>query len=183
MFSLFRKDKPVAVEEPVVDKPSVSDVPLRCAIDTISQPSSHMGSEAAEVCGLFEDTQKTSCQAVEDVNDGVDTIVATLHQLSQAAQTIAKIALQTRLVAFNASVEAQRAGETGRGLDGVADAVKDLVARVESSSKEIVSTVDELDSHIDVLSRGIRVVDDEKSRHGGFPCALVEVQSGRSQRS
>ena len=46
--------------------------------------------------------RRGTSKAVEDVNDGVTAIVATLRQVSQAAQTITKIALQTRLVAFNA---------------------------------------------------------------------------------
>jgi methyl-accepting chemotaxis protein len=117
-------------------------------------------------------------RAVEDVNDGVGAIVSTLRQVSQAAQTITKIALQTRLVAFNASVEAKRAGEAGRGFGVVADAVKDLAAKVESSSKEIMSTVGELDSRIDALSREIRVADDEEAKQGGFHRALADVQTG-----
>jgi len=117
-------------------------------------------------------------RAVEDVNDGVTAIVSTLRQVSQAAQTITKIALQTRLVAFNASVEAKRAGEAGRGFGVVADAVKDLAAKVESSSKEIMSTVGELDSRIDALSREIRVDATQEAQQGGFHRALADVQSG-----
>jgi methyl-accepting chemotaxis protein len=116
-------------------------------------------------------------KAVEDVGDGVTAIVATLRQVSQAAQTITKIALQTRLVAFNASVEAKRAGEAGRGFGVVADAVKDLAAKVETSSKEIMSTVGELDQRIDALSREIRV-EDETDKQGGFHRALADVQNG-----
>jgi len=115
--------------------------------------------------------------AVEDVSEGVSAIVATLRQVSQAAQTITKIALQTRLVAFNASVEAKRAGEAGRGFGVVADAVKDLAAKVESSSKEIMSTVGELDSRIEALSREIRV-DESRDGKGGFHRALADVQNG-----
>ena len=116
-------------------------------------------------------------RAVEDVGTEVTGIVSTLRQVSQAAQTITKIALQTRLVAFNASVEARRAGEAGRGFGVVADAVKDLAAKVESSSKEIMSTVGELDSRIDALSREIRV-EEGKEGEGGFHRALADVQSG-----
>jgi methyl-accepting chemotaxis protein len=116
-------------------------------------------------------------KAVEDVGTEVGGIVATLRQVSQAAGTITQIALQTRLVAFNASVEAKRAGEAGRGFGVVADAVKDLAAKVESSSKEIMSTVGELDSRIDALSREIRVQEGSE-KQGGFHRALGDVQSG-----
>ena len=117
-------------------------------------------------------------KAVEDVGSEVGGIVSTLRQVSQAAGTITQIALQTRLVAFNASVEAKRAGEAGRGFGVVADAVKDLAAKVESSSKEIMSTVGELDARIEALSREIRVQEVQQAQEGGFHRALADVQSG-----
>ena len=117
-------------------------------------------------------------KAVEDVGTEVGGIVSTLRQVSQAAGTITQIALQTRLVAFNASVEAKRAGEAGRGFGVVADAVKDLAAKVESSSKEIMSTVGDLDARIDALSREIRVQEGQQQKQGGFHKALADVQSG-----
>jgi len=116
-------------------------------------------------------------KAVEDVGTEVGGIVSTLRHVSQAAGTITQIALQTRLVAFNASVEAKRAGEAGRGFGVVADAVKDLAAKVESSSKEIMSMVGELDARIEALSREIRVQEGQ-AKQGGFHRALADVQSG-----
>lgn len=91
--------------------------------------------------------------AVQGVGTEVGGVVETLRQVSQAAGQITQIALQTRLVAFNASVEAKRAGEAGRGFGVVADAVKDLAAQVEQSSKQITGTVAQLDARIAALAR------------------------------
>src|SRR5262245_34076620 len=96
--------------------------------------------------------------AVESVGREVGGIVQTLHQVSDAAGQITQIALQTRLVAFNASVEAKRAGEAGRGFGVVADAVKDLAAKVEKSSKAIMGTVGDLDRRIDALALEIQTL-------------------------
>ena len=76
-----------------------------------------------------------------------------MRDVAGAAESITQIALQTRLVAFNASVEAKRAGDAGRGFGVVADAVKDLAGKVEFSSKEIMRTVGVLDKRIDALAR------------------------------
>lgn len=92
-------------------------------------------------------------EAVQGVGTEVGGVVETLRQVSQAAGQITQIALQTRLVAFNASVEAKRAGEAGRGFGVVADAVKDLAAQVEQSSKQIMGTVAQLDTRIAGLAR------------------------------
>lgn len=115
--------------------------------------------------------------AVQQVGDGVGGIVATLRQVAGAAGTITQIALQTRLVAFNASVEAKRAGEAGRGFGVVADAVKDLAAKVEASSKDIMTTVGELNSRIAALSAEIQAPEG-KQADGAFHRALADLQGG-----
>ncbi|MGN6830898.1 methyl-accepting chemotaxis protein [Paucibacter sp. M5-1] len=91
--------------------------------------------------------------ALAGVGAEVGGIVQTLRDVSDAAGQITQIALQTRLVAFNASVEAKRAGEAGRGFGVVADAVKDLAGRVEASSKSIIGSIAALDARIDAFSR------------------------------
>lgn len=116
-------------------------------------------------------------KAVEAVGEEVGGIVGSLRQVSEAADTITQIALQTRLVAFNASVEAKRAGDAGRGFGVVADAVKDLAAKVEQSSKQILGTVAELDSRIAALSREIQL-QENAAQQGAFQRAVADVQDG-----
>lgn len=118
-------------------------------------------------------------QAVEGVGEEVGGIVDTLRNVASAAGEITQIALQTRLVAFNASVEAKRAGDAGRGFGVVADAVRELAGKVESSSKAIMSTVGELDSRIDALSREIRSQSTAKAaEQGAFQRALADLETG-----
>lgn len=114
-------------------------------------------------------------QAVQAVGDEVGGIVDTLREVGAAAQQITQVALQTRLVAFNASVEAKRAGEAGRGFGVVADAVKDLAARVEASSKAIMGTMGQLDTRIAALAREIQA-GREGAEAGAVHKALAEVQ-------
>lgn len=118
-------------------------------------------------------------EAVQVVGAEVGGIVDTLKQVSEAAAQITQIALQTRLVAFNASVEAKRAGDAGRGFGVVADAVKDLAAKVEESSKQIMGTVGQLDRRIDALAREIRRQPDAAAdAAGAVHRALATVEQG-----
>jgi methyl-accepting chemotaxis protein len=129
------------------------------AVLALTQQLQQVGESQAGISVETEAALKAVAQvgdAVHGVGQEVGGIVTTLREVSQAAREITKIALQTRLVAFNASVEAKRAGEAGRGFSVVADAVKDLAARVESSSKEIMGTVGQLDSRVGVLEREVR---------------------------
>lgn len=114
--------------------------------------------------------------AVGKIGDGVAGVVDTLKQVSEAADEITRIALQTRLVAFNASVEAKRAGEAGRGFAVVAEAVKDLAAKVESSSKLIMATTVRLDTRIASLAQEIR--SDSTGDATTFQGALARTETG-----
>ncbi len=116
-------------------------------------------------------------EAVTHVGAEVGTVVATLREVAEAAASIAQIAVQTRLVAFNASVEAHRAGDAGRGFGAVANAVKELAGKVESSSKEIMRTVGVLDRRVDVLARELRFDDTVGGTpQGRFQQALADMQ-------
>jgi methyl-accepting chemotaxis protein len=140
--------------------------------------------------GIADETQRGLAavvrvgEAVQAVGSEVGGIVDTLRQVSGAASQITQIALQTRLVAFNASVEAKRAGDAGRGFGVVADAVKDLAAQVELSSKQIMGTVGQLDGRIAALAR--EIIHDRKAQAAGTSTdqvgavhrALGEVEQG-----
>ena len=144
---------------------------LSSQVKEITGAQTSIGTASAAGLGAVERVRV----AVENVGREVGGIVATLRDVAQAAQSITQIALQTRLVAFNASVEAKRAGEAGRGFAVVADAVKDLAGKVESSSNEIMRTVSLLDKRIDTLAREIRV-DPNQAQRGEFHNALGDVQ-------
>ncbi|MEO0373717.1 MAG: methyl-accepting chemotaxis protein, partial [Cyanobacteria bacterium P01_A01_bin.17] len=64
------------------------------------------------------------------------------QQISKAVSLINQIALQTNLLAINASIEAARAGEDGRGFAVVAEEVGALAAQSAAATKEIEQIVD-----------------------------------------
>lgn len=115
-------------------------------------------------------------KAVAQVGEGVLGVVTSLRDVAAAAADITQIALQTRLVAFNATVEAKRAGEAGAGFAVVAEAVKDLAAKVERSSKLIMSTVTQLDARIDNLAASI-TENKDATQHSAFHQALAQVEA------
>lgn len=122
---------------------------LASQLGEVQRAQTHIG----EATQLTREAVGRARHALAGVGTEVGGIVATLREVSAAAGEITQIALQTRLVAFNASVEAKRAGEAGRGFGVVADAVKDLAAKVEASSKAIVGRVAALDARVDSFSR------------------------------
>lgn len=129
----------------------------------IGEAQQHIQSETHQ----SEQALQRARESVEHVGREVTGVVETLHQVSDAARQITQVALQTRLVAFNASVEAKRAGEAGLGFSVVADAVKDLSTQVESISKAIMSTVANLDQRIQSLAADLRVDNTLKAQAAG----------------
>ena len=164
---------------------AIEDANRRAAdqVATLARLVAHLG-EVDRAQDAIVAESKGGAQAVQRVRDAVAAvggevaaIVATLREVSAAAAQITQVALQTRLVAFNASVEAKRAGDAGRGFGVVADAVKDLAGRVESSSKTITGTVAQLGARIEGLAREIQPRPGAAGQ-GAVHVALAEVVDG-----
>jgi methyl-accepting chemotaxis protein len=134
-----------------------------------------------EVTKASSESVRRARQTVEQLGQGVAGVTDNLGKVAVAANEITQIALQTRLVAFNASVEAKRAGEAGRGFGVVAEAVKDLAAKVEHSSKLIMSTITQLDTRIKELAHDIQskeIIESGGRKKETFHTAVSEVERG-----
>lgn len=88
---------------------------------------------------------------IEQINklDGiVKQSAANIRQLESLSrmiesftQVISGIANKTNILSLNASIEAARAGDQGRGFSVVASEVRNLAAKTAKSSKEIADTI------------------------------------------
>jgi methyl-accepting chemotaxis protein len=80
--------------------------------------------------------------ALREAADAMRAVAAASAEIGPSVDRINGVAGQTRHLALNASIEAQRAGQAGRGFAIVATEVKELAATSASNSDEIARRLD-----------------------------------------
>ena len=93
------------------------------------------------ISSLSEEVQ-SSAKAIEQLKNDASSIDGVVN-------VIRGIAEQTNLLALNAAIEAARAGEQGRGFAVVADEVRALASRTQSSTEEIQEMIGALQNSAD----------------------------------
>ena len=97
------------------------------------------------------DSVKKSIAGMHQIRDKVKAIADTILELSNLSQRISEItsavsdiAKQSKMLSLNASIEAAKAGEAGRGFSVVAEEVRNLAEQSERSTKQVQQILDDV---------------------------------------
>ena len=144
--------------------------------DEVDQASASMSNNVNSVAGatteLTSSIQEISAQAANSTrmtSDALDHVSVTSKQiegLADAASSIGEIigiideiAEQTNLLALNATIEAARAGEAGKGFAVVASEVKNLASQTASATENITRQVSAIQQETKQSVEAIRKIE------------------------
>lgn len=107
-----------------------------------------------DICGRMESYIEQMNSAVESMreiersadmtNHSIKSLEKVIEEITKFVKDIANISEQTNILAINASIEASRAGQYGKGFSVVAGEVRVLAERSKQSSNSVSKTVDKV---------------------------------------
>jgi methyl-accepting chemotaxis protein len=150
------------------------------ATEELGASINEISGQAAQAAAVVE----RAAGIAQSANERIGQLVEGANRIGDVIKLIRAVAEQTNLLALNATIEAARAGEAGRGFAVVASEVKSLANQTSKATEEIaaqIGAIQESTSDAVEAIRSIGEVMGDVSRFTGTIAAAVQQQSGATQ--
>ncbi|MGV2989641.1 methyl-accepting chemotaxis protein [Vibrio sp. E150_011] len=120
-----------------------------------AKQASEQGRHGTEVIELASSYMQSLSIRLTETDSNIQMLANDTQEVGSVLEVIRGVAEQTNLLALNAAIEAARAGEQGRGFAVVADEVRTLATRTQSSTDEIEQIIQKLQSQASEVSQSM----------------------------
>jgi methyl-accepting chemotaxis protein len=130
-------------------------------VQTVSAAAEELSYSINEITNQVSQSSKIARRAVEDAGKARKTMISltdAAHKIGEVTKMISEIAEQTNLLALNATIEAARAGEAGKGFAVVASEVKNLATQAALSTEEINHHIQNMQGVTEISSQIIESI-------------------------
>ena len=138
-----------------IDKLSSSTASYATEAVKVTTESHRMVRRASDKANTAIDRLEKVFFGIERAKDAVAGLEEELETIPRVLEFITHISRQTDLLAINASIEASKAGEYGKGFSNVAEEVRRFADSTERSSKDIAGAIKERRLEIRELQKAL----------------------------
>jgi methyl-accepting chemotaxis protein WspA len=114
----------------------------------VSEEASQLARDGQESLSGLQDAMQTLTRGTDVIADKLTLILTKAGNIDGIVETITRIADQTNLLSLNAAIEAEKAGDYGRGFSVVAREIGRLANETAVSTLDIMEIIGEMQSSV-----------------------------------